>query len=174
MTRSEAARKGGLARAKQFTGDSQRAARRAVSPESCRRNGAKGAAATRDKYGERFLFEKWRKWKIDHPSQGELLLIGIFGRLGIAVEREWEIGDSCLSIDFKIADLPAAVEFHGRIHEVFEQEKREARDARKRELLASLGVECLWLTPEDLKDVQALALRINEFVKVMGRSGGSL
>jgi len=56
----EIGKRGGKTRATQFTATSQRAARRAVSSESCQRNGAKGAQRTIELHGHRLLFGRLR------------------------------------------------------------------------------------------------------------------
>ncbi len=147
-----------------FTREHQRKARRAVSSEACSRNGRLGAQATIAKYGFERFFEAWRAWKLAHPSQPELLLIGILSRLKEKFEREWRIEPSFLTLDFYFQDLRKGIEFHGRIHGQLKQQQREANDARKRELLALSGIECLWIEHTEMDDVPALARKIERFL----------
>src|SRR5262245_61761407 len=94
--RSEIGRRGGLkggaTRAKQFTCASQRAARRKVSSESCRRNGAKGAARTIELHGYKALFEGARRKRLANPSPNELVMIGLLKTLGLKNRREYVLG----------------------------------------------------------------------------------
>jgi hypothetical protein len=151
-----------------FTREHQRMARHKVSSESCARNGTKGAAATRAKYGERFLFMKWRQWKLDNPSRPELLIIGILARLNLRVEREFQLAPSFQTLDFYFPDCNKGLEFHGRIHTRLNREQREACDVRKRELLASAGIETLWVEHSELENVPVLARKIEDFVTGKG------
>jgi hypothetical protein len=66
--RRELSQRGGLARAKQFTRESQQFARSHVSRAACQRNGAIGAAVTRARYGNEFMHAKWTAWKRVHPT----------------------------------------------------------------------------------------------------------
>src|SRR5438094_440530 len=100
MTRSEAARKAGLARAAQFTSVSQRHARRYLTSEQAAANGRRGAQATISRYGPAFLFEKCRQYRLANPSRLELQMIGILSRMGINCSREHRIGASLFTLDF--------------------------------------------------------------------------
>jgi hypothetical protein len=94
--RSEMGRRGGRARAKQFTPASQRAARRKVSSESCRRNGAKGAARTIELHGYTALFEGCRRKRLANPSKTELVMMGLLKTLRLRYEREYVLGETLL------------------------------------------------------------------------------
>jgi len=142
-----------MAAPKHLTSEHQRRARSKVSSISCARNGSLGAKATIAKHGYEKFFAAWRKWKLEHPSQPELVLIGILNRLNVDYEREWQLQPSFLTLDFYLKEICAGIEFHGSIHGQLKQEQREQNDAKKRELLADAGIETLWiehyeLTPE--------------------------
>src|SRR5262249_60274342 len=94
-----------MATPKHLTRDHQRPARSKVSSCSCARNGRLGAKATIAKHGFRKFFESWRKWKLAHPSQPELVLIGILKRLNVAYEREWQLQPSFLTLDFYLPKI---------------------------------------------------------------------
>lgn len=162
--RREAGRKGGLARAKQFTSASQRAARRKVSSASCAANGAKGAQVTLARHGFEKLFERARQHRLKHPSQNELLVIGVLAQLQIANEREWQIGNSMFTCDFYLPLQRKVIEVRGRVHQVFDVEKRARRTAQKMELLAALRIPVLWIEAEELADLVAVIARIRAFL----------
>lgn len=164
LTRSEAGRKGGLARAKAFTREYQRSIRKKLSSEAAARNGAKGAAVTIERHGQAMLFEKSRQHRLKNPSKPELLMIGILSTLKIEFEREYQPGDQFLYLDFYLPEHHKAIEVHGRIHKMVNVEERQRNDERKRELLAELGIECLWIGHEELADVEALVGKIRKFV----------
>lgn len=163
LSRSEAGRKGGLARAKQFTSASQRAARRKVSRESCARNGRLGAIATAQKYGYETLFRKSRKHRLNNPSRPERAMIEILEALGLEFEREFRLGTSFYTVDFKLKDSNKAIEVHGRIHRTVDPERRAERDARKRELMAETGIQWLYVTDIEVLDAIAVAEKVAEF-----------
>jgi very-short-patch-repair endonuclease len=153
---------------KHFTREHQQKARRRVSRESCARNGSLGAKATIAKHGYGKFFAAWRKWKLEHPSKPELVIIGILARLNVAYEREWQLQPSFLTLDFYFPALRAGIEFHGRIHGQLKQEQREANDAKKRDLLAAVGIECLWIDHSEMANLDALIEKIRAFL-IKGR-----
>jgi hypothetical protein len=149
---------------KHLTSEHQRMARSKVSSASCARNGAKGARATIAKHGFEKFFASWRKWKLEHPSQPEQVIIGILARLNVTYEREWRLEPSFLTLDFYLPTLRKGIEFHGRIHGQLKQEQREQNDAKKRELLADACIETLWIEHTEMDDVAALTDKIRAFV----------
>jgi hypothetical protein len=153
-----------MATPKHLTSEHQRRARSKVSSSSCARNGSLGAKATIAKHGFGKFFESWRKWKLAHPSQPELVIIGILNRLNVVYEREWQLQPSFLTLDFYLPAIHVGIEFHGRIRGQLKQEQREANDAKKRELLATAGIETLWIDHTEMGDTEALAEKIREFV----------
>jgi hypothetical protein len=148
-----------------FTRAHQRKARAAVSSESCRRNGAKGAQVTLARYGYRHLFLACRAKRLKKPSKPELQMIGLLSTLKIPFEREYELGQSCRAVDFKILNTNKCIEVHTRIHHTLKVEERKRNDEIKRMLLGSLNLECLWVQEEELKEVIGLAAKIKNFVK---------
>jgi len=159
-----------MATPKHLTREHQQKARQRVSRESCARNGRLGAKATIAKHGYGKFFAAWRKWKLEHPSQPELVLIGILNRLNVAYEREWRLQPSFLTLDFYLPEISVGIEFHGRIHGQLKQEQREQNDAKKRDLLASAGIQCLWIEHAEMNDVAALIEKIQAFVDSMGKT----
>src|SRR5215813_11928133 len=153
-----------MATPKHLTSEHQRRARSKVSSSSCARNGSLGAKATISRHGFGKFFAAWRAWKLEHQSQPELVIIGILDRLTVAYEREWQLQPSFLTLDFYMPSLRKGIEFHGRIHGQLKQEQREANDAKKRELLASAGIETLWIDHTEMNDIEALTDKIREFV----------
>src|SRR5262249_52670412 len=131
---------------------------------SCARNGSLGAKATISKHGFGKFFESWRKWKLAHTSKPELVIIDILDGLSVAYEREWQLQPSFLTLDFYMPSLRKGIEFHGRIHGQLKQEQREQNDAKKRELLATAGIECLWIEHTEMDDMAALIEKIQAFV----------
>src|SRR5215510_2775108 len=105
-----------MATPKHLTREHQRRARSKVSSISCARNGSLGAKATIAKHGFGKFFESWRKWKLEHPSQPELVIIDILDGLNVAYEREWQLQPSFLTLDFYLPKICAGIEFQGRIH----------------------------------------------------------
>jgi very-short-patch-repair endonuclease len=82
-------RKGGLARAKQFTSEYQRAVRAHVSHESCVANGRKGGIAYVKKYGKRKLVEQARQYRLGHLSDLEQIVLDALDQVG-ALNLEYE------------------------------------------------------------------------------------
>lgn len=169
LTRSEAARIGGLARAKTLTREHQRAAARKRTSESLAESGRKGAAATLEKYGYETLFRKCRKHRLKNPSGPELLMIGILSTLGLKYEREWRLGTSFYTVDFKLEGANKAIEVQGRIHRMLNVEERAARDAKKRELMMEACVEWLYITDKELLDVGAVCDKVEAFAGIAPR-----
>src|SRR5882672_5826136 len=97
---TDAEPKGKRKRPAHFTPEFQRWARSHVSSEACRRNGAKGFKATVEKHGPAPAFNGARQYRIENPSNNEVLMIGVLSRLGIAYEREHQLGDSLYTVDF--------------------------------------------------------------------------
>ena len=153
-----------MATPRHLTKEHQRRARSKVSSSSCARNGSLGAKATIAKHGFGKFFESWRKWKLAHPSQPELVIIGILDCLNVVYEREWQLQPSFLTLDFYLPTIRVGVEFHGRIHGQLKQEQREQNDVKKLELLANAGIETSWIEHTELGDIEALTDKIRAFV----------
>jgi len=80
---SEIGRRGGKARALQFTPVSQRAARRNLSSEQAAANGSKGAQRTIELHGYKALFEGSRRKRLANPSPNELVMMGLLKTIGL-------------------------------------------------------------------------------------------
>lgn len=149
----EACRRGGLARAAQFTPASQRAARSKVKPESLARAGRRGARTTIERYGVERLVELSRQRRLEKPSAPEQKLIDILLDLGetagFTYEREYyPLGPGALlTVDFAWAESRKAIEVFGEVHKLFGNAGQEqARLGR----LRSAGWRVLVIETEDL------------------------
>lgn len=109
--RSENARRAGLARAKAFTPEYQRAARARQSPESLAARGRKGYAAVVAKVGKAGALKIIADYRRDHPSAGESKLAAALTAAGIGFAREVVIGD-CIA-DFVIHETQTVIEVDG-------------------------------------------------------------
>jgi very-short-patch-repair endonuclease len=169
--RSEIGRRGGLkggaTRAKQFTPASQRAARRKVSRESCRRNGAKGAARTIELHGYKALFEGSRRSRLANPSPNELVMMGLLKTLKLRYEREYVLGETLFTLDFYVPDHKLGIEVDGSIHDPGkpDEAKRIQHAERKAALCRCMKITLIRihhseLAGDDLGDVIA---KIEEF-----------
>lgn len=152
----------------------QRAARRQVKRESLQRAGRRGYEATLEKHGAEFLFENWRAWKLAHPSTPELRMIGILATLKIPYEREWRVGDSHHTVDFKLTGRDLAIEVYSRVHTEFQPEQRAQWKARKMALLTEIGISVLWIKDEEMSDVAAVIERVRKFCGIAANGGGSV
>ncbi len=162
--RSEAGRKGGKARAKSFTRAYQRKARSCVKRKNLQRNGVKSARIVIERYGHEKLFEACRSYRLNKPSQPELLMMGILSTLKLEFEREWRIASSFYTVDFKLSYFNKSIAVHGNIHDAFNQDKRAFNEARKLSLLSEQEIECLIITERELRDVPAVIEKIKAFV----------
>src|SRR5262245_14731239 len=80
---SEIGRRGGKARALQFTPVSQRAARRNLSSEQAAAKGSKGAQRTIELHGYKAHFEGSRRKRLANPSPNELVMMGLLKTIGL-------------------------------------------------------------------------------------------
>lgn len=152
--RREACRRGGLARAAQFTSESQRAAREKVRPESLRANGRKGWLATASKYGADVAAKQLAAWRREHPTKPEQIVIGWLDGLGIAYQREDPItaSNGTFYVDFRLAD-GRAIEVDGAIwhrNDPLHGDDREGRDRAKNAALRESGIDTLRLSEADV------------------------
>lgn len=153
-----------MPRGAHFTREHQRAARRAVSSASCAANGAKGAAVTIERHGYEVLFQRSRRHRLLNPSAPERLIIGILSTLKIKTDRKYRLGSTLYTVDFYLPDHSKAIEVHGRVHRMLKTQERARNDERKRALLDEAGIDCLWITDDELGDVPALIEKIKTFV----------
>jgi hypothetical protein len=153
-----------------FTPEFQRWARKHVSSESCAKNGAKGFSATLAKHGPDVAFHGARQWRLGHPSNNELLMMGILSRLGIAYEREYRLGTSLFTIDFYLPAIARGIEVNSRIHTELDVEKRKRQAASKRKLMSDLRIPCLFVWDTELTgDVEAVIRKVRRFVERAAR-----
>ena len=151
--RRKLAKRGGQARAKQFTREYQQWARSHVSSVACRRNGARGAAVTRARHGDDFLFSRWRDWKLTHPSPGEQAIAHVLDQWGVDYVRDTRFDDTLRTVDFLLLDshvggVAQVIEYFGEPHAVFDS--AADRDQRKLADLEARGFCVLVLAPADL------------------------
>ena len=169
--RREWARKGGLARAAQFTAESQQQARSHVKRESLQRAGHRGAMSFIQKHGYGKLYHLVRQYRLAHPSSHEQQVMDILCDLGLEpardYEREYEV-EPFLSVDFALPLLNGIIEVNGTVHydPFFDDPRypgtRERNDAEKISRLARLGWKVLVL---DYREMNQAAARIAEFVR---------
>jgi very-short-patch-repair endonuclease len=168
--RSEIGRRGGLKggaiRAKQFTSASQRAARRKVSSESCRRNGKKGAERTIELHGYKALFEGCRRSRLANPSPNELVMMGLLKTLKLKYEREYVLGETLFTLDFYVADHRLGIEVDGSIHDPGkpDQAKRIQHAERKAAICRCMGIKLIRIHHSELRgdDLSAVIAKIEE------------
>jgi very-short-patch-repair endonuclease len=156
--RTEIARKGGRARAQQFTSTSQKAARAQVKPESLRANGKKGFQATARKKGADFAHRLFARHRRKYPSALEKSVSAWLDELGISYKREHPLEDCYF--DFYLPDDGLLIEadgaaFHGQtVH----GEDRTGRDEQKNQIAARHGLPLLRLPEPTIHDGTALKI----------------
>lgn len=167
--RSEWGRRGGKARAKQFTSTSQRAARRKVSSESCAKNGKKGAERTIALHGYKALFEGCRRSRLANPSPCELVMMGLLKQMGLKYEREYVLGETLFTLDFYLAQYRLGIEVDGSIHDKGkpDEAKRIQHAARKAALCRSMGIALIRIHHSELAD-DDLSGVINKIQEIAG------
>lgn len=154
--RSEAGRKGGLARAAQFTPASQAAARAHVSHEALVASGRKGYAVTTQRHGSQFAADKLAEYRRKNPTNLERILIAWLDDLGVCYRREYAV-DGCY-FDFYLPDHTLLIEvdgdaWHGRtVH----GEDRVSRDTWKTHTAAWAGYQLLRFSETSLTTGDAL------------------
>lgn len=157
--------RGGRKRALTLTPAHQRNARKHVRTKSLQRAGAIGAQVTIARYGHRALFERSRAWRLNNPTQPELKMIGVLATLKLKTEREYELGQSLLTVDFYLPETNQAIEVKGKVHKVFQLEKREVWKARKLAKCSELGIEVLTIDYTELRKLAAVIDRVRAFTK---------
>ena len=159
-------RRGGLARAKQFTRESQSAAgKRSAAVNDMRALGHRGAQAFILKYGYGRLYHLCREWRLQHPSSHEQEVMDILCTIGLEpvtdYEREFEV-EPYLSVDFAIPGLRKAIEVNGKVHydPAFDDPRypgtRAANDADKLARLARLGWQVLVIDYREMQHADQL------------------
>ncbi|NJM40671.1 MAG: hypothetical protein HC853_07830 [Anaerolineae bacterium] len=157
--RRELSQRGGLARAKQFTRETQQFARSRVSRAACQRNGALGAAVTRARYGSEFLHAKWLAWKRDHPTPGERAVMLALDEFGLSYERDARFDNSYRTVDFSLQTPYGnkVIEVFGQPHVRFAD--MPARDEDKLHALSVLGYEVLVITHDQIGQTRNLVVK---------------
>jgi very-short-patch-repair endonuclease len=137
-----------------LTREHQRRARAAVKAESLSRSGRLGALATLRKHSPDALFNGARRWRLEHPSRWELLMIGILSRMQIGYERECRIGQSLYTVDFYFPQMNRAIEVNGTIHlhNKPNAENRARSFRRKMRLLQQQSIPVMVITCDDLSE----------------------
>lgn len=148
-----------------LTRSHQRYARSCVRRESLVEAGRRGAAATRAKYGDGFLIERLRAYRIEHPSLPELVVIGILSRLGITFDREWRVSGSLYCVDFYLPNHRKAIDVHGAIHGRLESGTRLIHDEHKARLCAEASVDLLIIEEAEFDQGDALIERVRRFLR---------
>lgn len=156
--RSEIARRGGLARARQFTRESQQAARAKVRTESLRASGRKGWQATYAANPE-LAGKIAADWRINNPSRPEQTVAAWLAELGIAAEREVSLHG--LYLDFAAGDMAIEVDGHGIHSRMPNADQRQANDERKEMLCYALGYRLIRIPECAVRDGSGRAQLIN-------------
>lgn len=155
-----------MPRGQHFTPEFQRAARAKVKHESLVASGRRGAQATIAKYGYEVMFQKCRRYRLNNPSRPERQMMQLLADLGIEFEREWRIGDSHYTVDFKFCNQPKIIEVHGAVHQNLDVARRVKRDGIKQGLLAAAGIEWLYVTDVELRDVDGIREKVACFAQI--------
>jgi len=168
--RREASRRGGLARAAQFTRESQQHARAHVKPASLAAAGHRGAIEFMRRHGYAKLYHLCRAWRLQHPSSHEQQVMAMLGRLGLTLDqdyfREYE-AEPFRSIDIALPALMLAIEINGKPHydPLFDDPRypgtRAANDELKLARLRALGYRVLVL---DYRELDRAEYALREFV----------
>lgn len=161
--RRQAGRKGGQARAKQFTSDYQRRARACVRPESNRANGRKGYAATEAKHPG-LAAAKLAEWRQNNPSTPESVVDTWLSEMNLTAAREVPLGGLFLD---RVVGL-TAIEIDGDgLHgdRAPDAEARARNDARKEALAWALGYTFIRLPEAAVRDGSARQTLETEFLQ---------
>lgn len=153
--RRQAGRKGGQARAKQFTREHQQRARACVRPESNRANGRKGFDATEARHPG-LGAAKLAAWRAANPSTPEQIVDTWLAEMGVTAERE--VPFDGLFLDRVIGEIAVEIDgggLHGQ--RAPEAETRARNDARKDALAYALGYKLIRLPEAAIRDGSARA-----------------
>lgn len=167
--RRENGRKGGLARAKQFTSESQRAARARVSAASNQANGRRGYQACVERYGEHFAARRLAAHRKQCLTPLERKVLKWLDAQWIHPAVEVEIVPGKIYADIVIDQHPRklVVECDGAIwhrDDPLHGENRVARDQERDEILKALGYEVIHLPQADI-DSGAFEQNLSAFLQ---------
>lgn len=155
--RREICRNAGLARAKQFTPESQRAARAAITSAECAKRGRKAFAALVAKHGIDHALDHLANHRRAHPSMLEQVVMTWLDEHYIAYEREVRIAG--VHVDFLISGTRIVVEVDGkRFHTLdpLHGQDRASRDALHNMALTTHGYDVIRLDEAGIRDGSAL------------------
>jgi len=121
---AEAGRKGGKARAAlpDFQEHQSAAGKRSAAVNDMAALGHRGAVAYARKYGYARLFHLCRRYRLDHPSEPERVVMAILAGLGLQEGQDYEreaqvLGESCfIAVDFALAGQRKVIEVNGKPH----------------------------------------------------------
>lgn len=151
-----AGRKGGLARAKQFTSESQKAARAKLPHELVVKGAKAGWKAVNDRnpgLAGRIL----ANWRAKNPSVPEQTVDAWLTELGIEAERELSLFG--LFIDRAAGSIAIEVDgagYHGP--DAIDADTRAANDRRKEDLAWALGFTLIRIPECDIRDGSGRAI----------------
>ncbi len=143
-------RKGGLARAAQFTSESQRHARSHVKRESLQRAGANGYKAFAAKNGPEAAARRFANWRREHPSVLESIVRQWMDDLNVFYVSEAVLDGFTIYPDFLILN-GLVVECDGAGWHAMRAEYDHWRD----ELLRKAGYTVLRLSEKSIRDGSA-------------------
>lgn len=164
----------GKKRAQAFTPAYQRAARKRVSPESCAKNGAKGAERTIALHGHKLLFEASRQKRLANPSSCELVMMGLLKTLDLFFVREEQLGETLFTLDFYLPKFRLGIEVDGPIHDAGMpgHEKKILQAERKEALCGVMGINLIRIHHTELADSD-LGSVINKIREIAGARGAA-
>lgn len=137
-----------------FTSETAKLARSKVSSKSCAENGSKGYQALKAQGKEKLAAQKAAEWRLEHPSNLEVKVMGWLDKLNVKYLREVNIDK--FYVDFLIDNL--AIEVNGaQWHEKEDlRAGQKERDQGKYRTLIGLGYTVLILPESDIKSGEAL------------------
>jgi hypothetical protein len=135
----------------------QAAGRRSAAVNDMAALGHRGAVAYARKYGYARLFHLCRRYRLDHPSEPERVVMAILDGLGVVYEREaMPLGeDTFICVDFALSGQ-RAIEVNGKVHydPLFDHPgypgTRAENERRRLEKLQKAGWQVLTLDYRDL------------------------
>jgi len=181
MTRSEAGRKGGKARAAlpDWLAHQRAAGKRSAAVNDMAALGHRGAVAYARKYGYGKLFHLCRRYRLEHPSEPERVVMAILDGLGLQEGQDYEreampLGeDAFIAVDFALTGQRKVIEVNGKVHydPAFDHPSapgtRAANEARRLERLQKAGWQVLTLDYRRLAgDGETVRQQITSFVEV--------
>lgn len=151
--RSQIARIAGLARARAFTPEYQRATRARQTSEMCAAKGRKAFAALVRKHGQAGALEHLAAYRREHPSKLEQTVMAWLDQHNISYEREPLVNG--IYCDFLLTGTKTVIECDGAIwHELhpLHRQDRASRDLVHGMALATAGYTVIRLTGAAIED----------------------